>query len=356
MLEMGSGNEEGLDPFQILFARMSITSVAAMAYIWYTRVEHFPLGAPGLRLILVLRGTGGFFGVWGMYWSLKYLPLADATVLSFLGPPLACYICSKLLKEPFGRMEQIAVLISLVGVVLIARPTTLFSSGSNSASMTSNDSGVGIDEGNSAVPEASPQHRMAAVGMAMVGVLGAACAYTTIRWIGKRAHPLISVNYFALWTTVVSGAVLAFVPSVPFILPHTLRQWALLLLIGVSGFVMQFLLTAGLAYEKSSRANNMVYSQMIFALAADAIIWGHFPSALSLSGSSLILGSAIVVAVQKGKGQVQDKDGVNELFEEREGLMQSATEMEEGRSSQEEAMELQDRPGHEQEGRGDGAE
>lgn len=43
----------------------------------------------------------------------------------------------------------------------------------------------------------------------------------------------------------------------------------------------------------------MTYTQMLFALAADKIIFDHTPGILSIIGSSLILGSAIVVALQK---------------------------------------------------------
>ena len=55
-----------------------------------------------------------------------YLPLADATVLTFLAPGLACFLCSVFINEPFTRLEQIGTLFSLAGVVLIARPTSMF--------------------------------------------------------------------------------------------------------------------------------------------------------------------------------------------------------------------------------------
>ena len=42
----------------------------------------------------------------------------------------------------------------------------------------------------------------------------------------------------------------------------------------------------------------MVYTQMLFALAFDKIVWGTSPGVWSLVGSSLILGSALYVAVQ----------------------------------------------------------
>jgi hypothetical protein len=43
----------------------------------------------------------------------------------------------------------------------------------------------------------------------------------------------------------------------------------------------------------------MVYTQMLFALAFDKLVWGTTPGALSIIGSSLILGSAIYVAMNK---------------------------------------------------------
>lgn len=43
----------------------------------------------------------------------------------------------------------------------------------------------------------------------------------------------------------------------------------------------------------------MLYMQMLFALTFDKLIWGTTPGALSIIGSSLILGSAIYVAMNK---------------------------------------------------------
>jgi hypothetical protein len=47
----------------------------------------------------------------------------------------------------------------------------------------------------------------------------------------------------------------------------------------------------------------MTYSQMLFAVLFDFAIWGTLPGLLSILGSTLILGSAIYVAVQKDAGQ-----------------------------------------------------
>lgn len=43
----------------------------------------------------------------------------------------------------------------------------------------------------------------------------------------------------------------------------------------------------------------MSYTQLLFALGFEKVVFGHTPGKLSIIGSSLILGSAIVVAYQK---------------------------------------------------------
>ena len=232
--------------------------------------------------------------------SLIYLPLAEATVITFISPLITCWACSYILHEPFTRTEQIAAGVSLFGVVLIARPTAIFSSP---------DPNVPSPESHDPASSVSPAQRLIAVGVALIGVLGAAGAYTAIKWIGQRAHPLISVNFYATWCTFISILLLVAVPGIDFRLPGSVREWVLLVSLGVFGFLMQFLLTAGLAYEKSSRAMMMAYSSMVFALAADKIVWGTTPGAWSLAGSTLITGSTIYVAIRNAspKDQTQSQ-------------------------------------------------
>ena len=242
--------------------------------------------------------------------------MSDATVITFLAPIATCWVCSILIHEPFTRSEQVAGLISFFGVVLIARPTSLLPSSTDPApagsgmadglASTNSTQAIGDLQGLNNVTSAQ---RLSAVGVALMGVLGATCAYTTIRWIGKRAHPLISVNYFAAWSTIVSIVALLTLPGIGFRLPASPRQWIYLIFLGTCGFIMQFMLTAGLAYEKSSRATNMVYTQMLFALAFDKLVWNTTPGLLSILGSSLILSSALYVAVRNNKAKEQAERG-----------------------------------------------
>ncbi|KAI4231605.1 MAG: hypothetical protein L6R40_007694 [Gallowayella cf. fulva] len=201
-----------------------------------------------------------------------------------------------------------AGLVSLVGVILIARPTSVFSQNTGETPLAG-AVGDAAPAKNATIDFNNPQleradrvtsiQRLIAIGVALIGVLGAASAYTTIRMIGQRAHPLISVNYFAAWTTLVATAVLLVVPGMDFKLPSGPQQWSYLFFLGICGFVMQIMLTTGLSYEKSSRATNMVYTNMLFALAFDKIVFDTTLSRLSILGSSLILGSTLYIAVKQ---------------------------------------------------------
>ena len=83
-------------------------------------------------------------GIFGLYYSLQYLSLSDATVLQFLSPVFTAIGAAVFLHEAFSPREAAAgsassgiialppefnllgSVASLVGVVLIARPAFLF--------------------------------------------------------------------------------------------------------------------------------------------------------------------------------------------------------------------------------------
>lgn len=243
--------------------------------------------------------------------SLLYLPLADATVLTFITPSLSCWACSILLKEPFTRMEQFGAFISFVGVTFIAQPSTFIHQVLQirnerrdeppmlPPTAPASDAPEIVHLGVADLNQVTASQRLGAVCVALVGVLGSATAFTAMRWIGKRAHPLLSVNYFCALTTLVSAFAMTVLPGVKFLLPSGSKEWSYLIFLGVCGFAMQFLLSAGLQHEKSSRATNMVYTQMVFALIFDKLCFGTNPSILSVLGGTMILGSAIYVAMEK---------------------------------------------------------
>lgn len=343
-----------MHPFQILLVRQSITVVLTFTYVvWSKSVPHFPLGPPGtIRLLLIARGIGGFFGVCGMYFSLQYLPISEATVLTFLVPIGACYAFSLLIAgETFSRQQQLASFISLIGVVFIARPASLFGQG-NAAPAASPDMDVSVPGNATDAAQTqdaagpTPGQHLQAVALGLMGVCGAIAALSAIRAIGTRAHALLSVNYFAAWCTIASLFAIIVFPDVKFRLPGNASEWGWLITLGACGFVMQILLTKGMAYggpsgpnksraqgladvemqdqganatQSTSRNNqpvpqqdkqikgsgakatSMLYTQMLFALISDKMIFGITPGFWSWIGSGFILFGAVWVAADGSK-------------------------------------------------------
>ncbi|EUC48618.1 hypothetical protein COCMIDRAFT_2485 [Bipolaris oryzae ATCC 44560] len=284
---------------QIIFIRMLCTSIICSIYSWYKGIPDFPFGQRGIRWLLVLRGTAGFLGLFGLYYSLSWLEIADATVITFIVPTTTAIVCFLWLREPFTWKEALCSLIAFTGVLFVARPPWLFPQTHRPSS----------DDPKVPVPSVSPEQRALAILAAIVGTLGASMAYATIRVIGKRAHSLISVNYFSVIATLVSFIIIMVHPDLHFVFPKTILQWGFIAIIGVFGFLLQFLLTEGLQREKGGRATNLTYVQLVFALIVERLIWGTTPPVESLAGAVLIIAAAVAVSLQKeaSKGEIKVK-------------------------------------------------
>ncbi|KAG9663834.1 hypothetical protein KCU95_g19017, partial [Aureobasidium melanogenum] len=307
----------GMHPFQVIFARMSITALLSTIYMWYTKVPDFSLGAPAVRGWLILRALAGFFGLFCLYYSVHYLPLAEATVFRFLVPIITAWACSVFLGQSFSRTEFLAGVIALLGVVIIAHPAAIFGRV---------DDDIKVPHQPNKIDQVSAGQRLLAIFVSVIGVLGASAAYTLIRVIGSRAHALISVNYFALISTFGSAGALLILPGMKFTMPHGAREWLLLSLLGILGFVLQFLLTAGLQLDRTSKATSMLYTGILFALAFDWAIWGVFPGFWSCVGGAVVIASTLWSALQKSKGASQSAVTKKEVVDEESALLGAQTE------------------------------
>ncbi|CCH44155.1 putative membrane protein [Wickerhamomyces ciferrii] len=280
LLEQDTDFKEPISPTQILFVRMLGTYIGCLIYMYFKHVEDSPWGPPGrIRLILVARGISGNFSILGIYIPLVYLAVSDVISLSFLGPICTSIMAYIVLKERFSKFEGIGGLVSLIGVVLIAKPTFIFGE-----SQTDNN-----------VETSDPNDRLFAVMFSLLGVICFAISFTIIRFIGDRVNPVITISYYALVTVVLTFLTILISPSLSFQWPHTFNQWSLLLLIAVTGFIMQYLFTTGLQLETASRAASMSYIQIVFGIIWEVLIWNHLPNSWSWLGISIILGCSISI-------------------------------------------------------------
>lgn len=298
LLEADPAFEVPIHPVQILFARMFITYICCILYMAITRsVEDAPFGPKSQRPLLVLRGILGFFGVFGLYYSLQYLSLSDAVSITFLIPMVTAFFAWIAIGEKYSLLEAVCSLLSLAGILLIAKPESIFGA----------ESLLEVPDSDPAESSSSGLRVLATV-VGFIGVCGASSVYVLLRKIGRSAHPLISVSYFALISCVVCFVATLVTPSLSFKTPSTFRQWFLFALIGLSGFFMQFCLTAGLQREKAGKSSLMIYTNMVFALLWDFVFWGHVPGFLSILGTSLIVANAFIIIKFK-PAQDADKPG-----------------------------------------------
>lgn len=81
---------------QIIFVRMIVTASIGSFYLWRKKVPYFPLGPPGVRWLLVIRGLAGTIGLFGLYCKSRCLdlrfPIANTcnSRLSFLPGHCGC--------------------------------------------------------------------------------------------------------------------------------------------------------------------------------------------------------------------------------------------------------------------------
>lgn len=236
---------------------------------------------------------------------------------------MTAFVCFVWLREPFTPKETLAGLIAFTGVLFVARPPWLFPEKPIDPITGQPEPETGklslftmdVPEGIASVPHVSPTQRTVATLVAILGTFGASIAYSTIRVIGKRAHSLISVNYFAAIATFGSAIIILVHPDLHFVIPRYWSQCGLIAIIGLTGFLLQFLLTEGLQREKAGRATNLTYLQLVFALIMERVIWGTTPPVESFVGAALIIGAAIWITLQKnavtaekGKAKVVDEE------------------------------------------------
>ncbi|KAL1594614.1 hypothetical protein SLS60_010375 [Paraconiothyrium brasiliense] len=267
----GADDSEAMGTSEILLFMMCTTMLLSWAHTYLFKLDDRPLGPPSTRALLALRGIAGFCGIWGFYYSLRYLALAEATIINFLAPILAVLLLGLFPGAGLSIAQLLAGLISMGGVVCVLQPW-------------------------STPVSYSGKEQAMAIGAAFVGVAGGAVSYVAMARLGNRVHPILTVAYFSTFCVVLSGLSLV-VQWQKLRLPTTTLQWFLAMILGILGFAMHWLMTASLTWEgDSKRPLNFVYTQIVFAMLGDRLIWGIAPDVWKYLGGALIICSAIFVA------------------------------------------------------------
>ncbi|KIM95543.1 hypothetical protein OIDMADRAFT_59340 [Oidiodendron maius Zn] len=289
---------DDVNPQQILQVRTFVTLSINSLFLATWRPHELPLGGYEIRGLLTLRALGGILGSAGFYYSLQYLPLADATILNLLAPLGTTFVTSERIKPTHIG----SAIVCLLGVCLISKPSFVINL-------------LFQDTGNRYLDfSRSPHSSQRGFIFAIVGVLGGICSYTSIEKIGARAHPLVTANCFAAGILLASSACFAIVPGVTYNFNMSFSRWFILLSIGLCGTLMasskksfqhlEYFLTAGLAAEKESIAVYMIYLQAVLALIVDGLIWHTIPDAMSFLGAGLVIVALFIT--ERSKEKVED--------------------------------------------------
>jgi drug/metabolite transporter (DMT)-like permease len=241
---------------QLLFLRNLFVLAAIGAVAWRAgglsvlRVRN--VGGQLLRAAMLVASAFGFVT------GLRYLPLADAVVISFCGPLFVTALAQPLLAETVGWRRWVAVIVGFAGVVFIFRPT-----------------------GN-------------AIQWAVLWPLAASLA-GALRDIFTRR---LCATETSLSILVVSTAAvtLAGLATAPFgWAPITAVDLSLLALAGGLLFGAHYLLIEALRLAEAAVVAPFKYSNVVWGVLFGFLMWGHVPDLATIAGTAVIVGSGLYI-------------------------------------------------------------
>lgn len=212
---------------------------------------------PGAHLVRATLGTVGMALFLG---TMQVLHLSEATTLNFTTPMFVVVITALFLPEKVGHWRWSAVAIGFAGVLLIANP------------------------GHASLPRLG-------VALGLGAAMMNAVISFHIRQMARTEAPITVVFWFAVFGT------LFVAPALPFVYhPHDAGAWAMLVGLGVSGTLAQWLLTSALRHGPVASVVVMDYTQILWATIYGWLLWGDLPHATIWLGAPLIIGSGLIIA------------------------------------------------------------
>jgi drug/metabolite transporter (DMT)-like permease len=249
-----------LHPLQISHGRYVF---AFIALVMVAAIMRPKFGTPNWRLHIV-RTSFGWAGVTLMFASVAFIPLADATAISFLNPVFGMMLAIPLLGERVGPIRWSAALIALLGAFLLLRPT----------------------------PDSFQITALLPLGAAIC--LGFELIF--IKKLSGRENP-----FQVLLTNNFVGVVISTIAVLPFWIAPTLAQWGILALIGMFMAVAQTCFVNAMARADASFVAPFSYATLIFAALYDLIFYDVFPDAITWLGAGIIIAGAVLLAVREAQ-------------------------------------------------------
>lgn len=268
----------------ILFLRGATQSAFAALYIFCfldVRATFGNLTARQWRL-LILRGCFGGVGLVCLFKALSLLPVGPCICIFFIGPIFTMILSNITLGERVTVGEIAAAFISLFGIVLVAQPSTGFDA-------VALDGFVGIF--------GISQHVAGAL-LALAGAALSACAYVTVRSLGKGIHFMLSV----LSLGVVSGTIAIFplggFTTLADIIANP-KGSAVVFVSVCCAFMGQCTLNKGLQHCRAGPGVLLRNLDVPIAYILGIAFLSEIPSFLGFVGSALVFCSALFIGMRQ---------------------------------------------------------
>lgn len=259
------------------FAKLLVQTASPIQMIWIQQTTIFLVaagasvavyGASSLRPTpigwQVLRGGASVAGVGNLYWSLAYIPLADAMAVASVAPAVVALLSPFILGERIGIRRVTAIFVGFLGVLIILRP------------------GFGGQSFGYLVAFAA--------GCCM------AIYYIANRRLAGLHAPLVAIAQNAMIGTLLLAPAMPLVWDNP--LDGNVVHWGFLLLLAGIG---QAMLISAFLFAPAYAIAPYQYTNILFAIVAGAVVFGTYPDLLVWTGIVLIVASGIYIAVREGK-------------------------------------------------------
>ena len=253
----------------LMWARYMVHVVVMLAWLGpRMRMTLLHTSHPWLQILrgVLLVGSTTFF-----YFSLRYLPLAEAAAITFVGPVLTALLSGPMLGDKVTRRQWFAVTLGFAGVLIIMRP------------------GGGVLS-------------LAAVFPLATAILFSMYQIVT-RKLSGREHPYTSLFYTAL----VGGAITSFAVPLHWITP-TLSQAGFVVCIGFLGGFGHLLLIRAMEHTSPSTLAPFVYSQLIWSTLLAYLAFGDFPEPMTLFGMLVVVAAGMLAVNWKHMRRLSDAD------------------------------------------------
>ena len=247
-----------------------IRSLAAMAllapFIWRDLQSFAEAPRWGLQVVRALLAT---IEVACFYWAVAYLPLADVMAYYLAGPIFVTAIAGTILGEPVGWRRWSAVIAGFIGVIICLRP------------------GVA-----------------AFTWPALIALIG---SFTfSLSMISTRF--LRGTSQTVLVTTQTVAALVFGIAVAPFAwAPPTLRDLALLALLGMVAMVAHVCVNRSLTVAPASTVVPYQYTTIVWAVLFGYLVFGDVPDAWMLAGGTIIIGAGLFIFLREQRLARRDR-------------------------------------------------